>query len=387
MRFLRQFLQLLLMNLAGFRQRLGPVLTILIGVTCAVGALVSMLAMGSGVRRQALGDARPDRVVFTSLEGQGSQGSIPREEAAAVRSLPGIRRGLQGQPIVVSQVILPLQARRRGTGKRTFYLLLGVSPGLTELVPELHLTDGRMFRPGLHELIASNACVRQFSDFGLGDKRDIHGNDWTVVGHFDSGQSQNCVVHTDDETLMAVFGRNTYSQVTALLHSPADFAALRAALQADPALHLEVRLEAEVIAAEFKEFTGLLNFISYFIGTIMALGAILGAVNSLYSIVDSRRRESATLRAIGFGPAPISAAVLCESILFALPGAVLGGILAWLFFDGMSTSPLGFTFQLSVTPRLAEIGIAWSLAIGLLGGLLPALRAARMPVSAALREV
>ena len=124
---------------------------------------------------------------------------------------------------------------------------------------------------------------------------------------------------------------------------------------------------------------------SYFVGTIMAIGATLGAVNSLYAIVDSRRRELGTLRAIGFGSGAIVASILCESLLFALPGALLGGALAWVFFNGLSASPFGYNFQLAVTSSLGLIGIAWALGMGLAGGLLPALRAARLPVATALR--
>jgi putative ABC transport system permease protein len=134
-----------------------------------------------------------------------------------------------------------------------------------------------------------------------------------------------------------------------------------------------------------KQFNGLLNFVSYFIGSIMAIGATFGAVNSLYSIVDARRRELATLRAIGFGSTAIVAATLIESILLALPGALLGAAAAWLLFHGMAVSPFGFSFRLEVTPRLAELGIIWALVMGLIGGLLPALRAARVPVTTALR--
>ncbi|MBV8145689.1 MAG: ABC transporter permease, partial [Gammaproteobacteria bacterium] len=269
MRFLRQVLHLLLMNLAGSARRIGSVLTIVVGVTCAVGALVSMLAMGSGVREEALGDARPDRVVFTSIGAQGFDGSIPRQEAASARQLPGIRKDPHGEPIAVFQTFIPMEGRWRVTGKRVFFPLMGVSPGLTALVPEMHITAGRLFRPGLHELIVSNACTRQFSGFGLGDRRSIHGVDWTIVGQFDSGHSQNCVVQTDSETIMAVFGRNTYTQIAALLDSPGDFSRLRAGLQADPTLHLEVRFEKDLIEARLKDFNGVLNFIAYFIGTIM----------------------------------------------------------------------------------------------------------------------
>ena len=156
-------------------------------------------------------------------------------------------------------------------------------------------------------------------------------------------------------------------------------------MAANPSLHVEVRREREELEDDFKQLNGLLDFVSLFVGAIMALGATLGAVNSLYAVVDSRRRELATLRALGFGSTAIVAATLCESILLALPGALLGAALAWLLFNNLAASPFGYSFQLDVTPALARLGIEWALVIGLVGGILPAIRAARVPVTTALR--
>ena len=169
------------------------------------------------------------------------------------------------------------------------------------------------------------------------------------------------------------------------LQSPADFDAFRDAVNANPTLHLEAHREREVMEDGFKQLNAILNFVSYFVGAIMAIGATLGAINSLYAMVDSRRRELATLRAIGFTPGAIVVSILCESVVLAVPGALLGCALGWIFFNGLAASPYGFSFQLAVTPDLALIGIAWALAMGLLGGILPALRAARAPVTEALR--
>jgi len=278
-----------------------------------------------------------------------------------------------------------MEGHRRGTGARVFFPLIGTSPTVTAMRPEIHFTEGRMFRPGLHELAVSNPCVRTFTGFELGAERDVRGVGWSVVGHFDQGNNMQCQVLADVETLMTVFGRNAFTNVSVELKSPRDFDAFRTALEANPALNLEARRERDQVEGRFKGFKALLNFAAYFVGAIMAVGATLGAMNSLYSIVDARRRELATLRAIGFGGAAIVAATLVESMVLALPGALLGAALAWVFFHGMAVSPFGFSFQLDVTPQLAEIGIVWSLVMGLIGGLLPALRAARMPVAMALR--
>lgn len=385
MNFTRQFLALLRMNLEGEAARLGSVLTIVVGVTCTVAVLVSMLAMGTGAHSQAVGDVHDDEVI---LQAQGAgfiQSNITRDEMVALRDLPGIARGPDGEPHVEGIVGVPFEGHRRGTGRRVFFPLLGTSDPKLELRPPAHVTEGRLFRPGLHEIIATNGCVRQFEGFGLGDRREVRGIEWTVVGHYDQGQSLQCIVLTDAETLMSLFSRNGYNRINVRLTSPSAFDAFKRALEANPALKLEAKRSREQVEDDMKQFNGLLNFVSYFIGSIMAIGATFGAVNSLYSIVDARRRELATLRAIGFRSGAIVAATLVESILLALPGALLGAGLAWFLFHNMAVSPFGFNFRLDVTAHLAEIGITWALVMGLIGGLLPALRAARVPVTTALR--
>jgi putative ABC transport system permease protein len=385
MSFTRQLLAILLVNLSGVTQRTASILTIIIGVTCAVGVLVSMLAMGAGARRQEMGEGGADHVALITSDARYGQSDISRGEAAAILGLPGIRRGAQGEPIVVLESMVFIEGRRRVTGNRIYFPLVGTTPTVTQYQPEMSFTDGRMFKPGLHELVASSPCTRQFTGFEIGERRPIHGSDWTVVGHFQQGQSQQCVVFADVDGIMSLFSRNTYSSVSVKLQSAADFDAFRDAVKANPALHLEARHEREVVEDGFKQLNAILDFVSYFVGTIMAIAATLGAVNSLYAIVDSRRRELATLRAIGFGSGAIVASILVESILWALPGALLGGALAWAFFNGLSASPFGYSFQLAVTPALAALGIVWALAMGLLGGLLPALRAGRVTVTTALR--
>jgi putative ABC transport system permease protein len=385
MNFIRQFLGVLSVNLSGVTQRIAPVLTIIVGVACAVGVLVSMLAMGTGARRQEMGNVRADRVILTTAGARVWQSNISRDEAAAVLEMPGILRGAQGEPVAVVESEVFIEGRRRVLGNRIYFPLIGTTPTVTQYLPEMRFTDGRMFQRGLHELIASDPCARQFTGFDIGDRRPIHGSDWTVVGHFDLGQVQQCVVYADVDSILSAFSRNAYSSVSVRLQSPSDFDAFRDAVNANPTLHLDTHRERDVMEDGFKQLNAILNFVSYFVGTIMAIAATLGAVNSMYAIVDSRRRELATLRAIGFGSAAVVASILCESILWAVPGALLGCALAWTFFNGLSASPFGYSFQLAVTPTLAVLGVVWALGMGLVGGLLPALRAARVPVTTALR--
>lgn len=385
MRFAKQFWALLLMNLAGIPARLGLVCTIVIGVTCAVGVLVSMLALGVGARQESMGGASPNRAILTSVDAPSpAQSSIAKDTIPAILSLPGIRRDARGKPIVVFQVTVFVQARSKSDRGQLGFPLIGMSPGLPDYEPELRVTAGRLFNPGLRELIASDKCVRQYEDFGVGSKRHLRGGEWTVVGNFYLA-STVCVVFGDGATILSAFGRNTYNQANLMLETPAAFADVARALATNPSLHLKVQHEAEIFEQNMQQINGMLNFVSYFIGTIMALAATIGAANSLYAIVDSRRRELATLRAVGFNGAPIIASIVVESILLAVPGALIGALVAWLLFNGLLASPLGASFHMAVTPSLALLGLGWALAIGTIAALLPAVRAGRVPVTVALR--
>jgi putative ABC transport system permease protein len=385
MRLAKQFWALLCMNIVGLPARLGLVFTIVIGVACAVGVLVSMLAMSVGARQEAMGAVSPNRAILTSLDAPSpAQSNIGQDAATLIRNLPGIRRNGQGKPIVIFQATVFVQARGRIDRTKTGFPLIGMTPGVNDYQPELHITAGRMFTPGLHELIASNKCARQYADFGVGAKRHMRGGEWRVVGNFDL-PSTVCLVFGDGDTILSAFGRSTYNQANVMLESPAAFAVLTSALKANPSLHLKAQHEAEIFEQNMQQLNGILNFVSYFVGAIMALAATIGAANSLYAIVDSRRRELAILRAVGFNSAPIIAAVVAESVLLALPGALVGALVAWLLFNGLLASPLGASFHMAVTPALALLGLAWALCIGVIGGFLPALRAARVPVTAAMR--
>jgi putative ABC transport system permease protein len=279
-----------------------------------------------------------------------------------------------------------VQAHDRVSGKKIGFALAGVGPGITDYAPEFHLTSGRLFKPGLRELIASNVCALRYAEFARGDKRRMRGGDWEVVGNFDIGHAGGiCVVFADAEVVLSAFGRDNYNQINVRLESPERLTELTNSIKANPTLHVVVKSEAELTEESAKQLNAILYFVSYFVGSIMAVAATLGAANSLYAVVDGRRRELATLRALGFRSVPIIASMMTEAILLALPGALLGVGLAWLLFNGLTASPFGVTFQLAVTAPIAAIGISWALAMGVVGGVLPALRAARVPVTAAFR--
>jgi len=383
----KQFSALMRMNMAGIPARLGLVLTIVIGVTSAVGVLIAMLAMGTGAQREAMGNVRADRAIIRSVDAQNAlASSVPKDQAALIRELPGIRRNAQGQPIAVTQALVFIQARNKTDGSLIGFPIVGAGPGLTDYLPELHLTGGRLFRPGLRELIASNKCVRQLKGFAIGDHRTMRGGDWPIVGNFDLGRTEgSCVVYGDADTVLSAFGRPAYNEIDVMLQSPAAFSVVAQAIKANPTVRVAIKSEAKVVEADNGQLKLILDFVSYFVGGIMAIAATIGAANSLYAIVDSRRRDLATLRALGFRALPIIASILSEAILLALPGALLGAAVAWLLVDNLAASPFGASFRLAVTPALALIGLGWAFAMGLLSGLLRAVRAARLPVTVALR--
>lgn len=387
MRFLKQLNALLGMGLLGIPERLGLEATTVIGVTCAVGVLISMLAMGVGAQREALGDVRPDRIVLLSQGALSPAGSnIPQNTAALIADLPGIRRDAKGNPIAVPEALVFILAREKVTGRRLGFSVVGAGAELTAYMPELHMTSGRMFRRGLRELIANDYCARAYQNFAVGDTRVIQGRDWRVAGNFKLARGGGaCVVYADVDTLLSAFGRGGFNEVNVMLQSPSAFGELKQAIKANPRLQIKAESEAELATANFAQINGLLSFVSYFVGTIMAVAATIGAANSLYAVVDGRRRELAMLRAVGFGGTAVLVATLLEAMLVALAGAVLGAALAWIFFDGRAASPFGFQFHLAVTPSLALLGIGWALGIGLIAGLMPAFRAARVSVTAALR--
>jgi putative ABC transport system permease protein len=385
--FFRQLATLLGMNLLELPQRLGLVCTAVIGVTCAVGVLISMLAMGVGAREEATGNARQDRVILLSTGALGAaQSSIPRDMAVLIRDLPGIRRNAKGEPIAVPQVMVIMQARRKRSGNLVGFGMIGSGPGLTDYAPELHLTSGRMYQPGLRELIASNYCAREYEHFGIGDQRVIEGRKWLAVGNFDLGRTTGtCIVYADADTVLSAFRRDSYNEVNVMLESPGSFTELVNAIKADPKLRVEVRHETELAASNMQQVIGVLNFVSYFVGAVLAVAATIGAANSMYAVVDGRRRELAILRALGFNSLPIIGSTLLEALLLALPAALIGAGLAWLYCNGRTASTFGFAFHLTVTPSLAVVGIGWALCMGLAGGALPAIRAASVPVTVALR--
>ncbi len=314
------------------------------------------------------------------------QSNISKEVAASIHDLPGIRRNAQGEPIAVSLVGVFVQVRAKADGGVVGFPVLGVTPGLTDLTPELRLTAGRLFQPGLRELIASTSCAKRFDGFNAGDKKPLRGGEWLIVGNFVLGETEgNCVVYGDANTIMSAFGRNTFSQVGVMLQTEASFAELTRAIEADPALHIVARHQAQIAEENNRQLSGILNFVSYFVGTIMALAATIGAANSMYAIVDGRRRELATLRALGFDSGAIVASMLLESIDARAAGRAARrarrvGAVQWISRESARDQPPA---RRHASARFARAGLGPR--DGADQRVAPGRRAARVPVTVGLR--
>jgi putative ABC transport system permease protein len=271
-------------------------------------------------------------------------------------------------------------------GKRGNVYLVGFTPGSALIQTNVKIIEGRQYRPALHELTVSEPIRRMYKNMNIGDRIKLLNTEWAIVGVFAGNDSiGDSVLRADAETVMSAFGRNTFQQGLVTLESPSDYQKFKDAMTSNPAVTVDVKTLEQNMKDNFGQLTALLSFVSYFVGTVMASGAIFGALNSLYASVDARRREIATLRAIGFNSGPIILSVLIEGMALALPGAFLGALVAWLLFNGNVVDVQGLIFKLTVTPNLLVTSIFWALFIGLIGGSLPAFRAARLPVATALR--
>jgi putative ABC transport system permease protein len=385
MRSLRQTAALTTFGLRSIPARLGASLVTVIGILTVVAVLVSLLSMGEGAQQWETGQSRPDRAVVLSKGARSAGASrITRDEIGPLSHEPGVKKAADGTPLVTTGRMVAVDVVTKANERGTLYL---VGQTNHHVYPEIHVLAGHWPRPGLHELAVSKVAQRLNQDVEIGDQIHLRGSDWTIVGVFEDAKGVfEQVLFGDGDTVLSAFGQDSYQQMTVMLDSPAAFQRFKQAVLADPSLKVDVYTEAENRETTFQGLRGLLDFVSYFIGTLMAMGAICAALSSLYASVDSRGKEIATLRAIGFSSTPVLASVLIEGMLLALGAAIIGALIPWLIFNGRVISALGLTFPLVVSPHLVVISIVWALAIGLLGGLLPAMRASRVPIASAMSE-
>jgi putative ABC transport system permease protein len=394
MKLFRQIGAVTAMNLRSLPQRASTSLVIVIGIAGVVAVLVSVLAMSTGLIRTLENAGRDDRAIVTRNGSVAETSSaLDRNSARLVQDAAGIKRDAAGEPILSAETLRVLLVDKKEDDAEVNVILRGVGPKMTELRPELKIIEGRMFKPAVTEIIVGKSAHAQFKGLDVGDTIPARGANWQVVGIFATGgDAHESSLMTDAETLISVDHRGAFQSVTALLESPAAFQSFKDSVSANPALAVDVVRESEYYRQQSKTMSTVISVIAYFVGGIMAVGAVFGALNTMYSAVSARLQEIATLRALGFGSTAMVISVLVEALLLALIGGVIGALIAWVFFNGNTVSTLSgdmaqVVFELNVNPQLMIIGIVWACAIGLIGGLFPAVRAARLPVATALRAV
>ena len=391
MRKLNQLLLVTLMNLRGVPQRLGSSLVIVVGMGGVVGVLISMLAMVGSLNNSLVATGSPLRALVLRNGATGEVSSVVSPEAmATIMNAPGIARTPEGDVALTSDVIVAVNLEKFD-GTTGAVSVRGVSPANTTVRPEIRIVEGRMFEPGLRQMIVGRGTANEYRNAGLGDQIALRSSVWDVVGVFESGDSFESSLLADYQTLLSASQRTQASSATVLLTSQNSFDEFKAAITTDPSLDMQVLRETEYYEGQGQQLRAILGIISNVVAGIMAIGALFAALNSMYSAVSTRTIEIATLRAIGFGSASVVISVLVEAMLLAVAGALLGAFAAWALFGGntisMGNQISSFVFEMKITPALVLTGILWACVVGFLGGLLPALRAARQPVAEALRAV
>jgi putative ABC transport system permease protein len=396
MNLFRQIGAVTAMNFKSLPHRIGTSIVIVIGIAGVVAVLISVLAMSTGMLQTMENSGREDRAIVLRNGSAAENGSaLGRDAARLVQDAAGVKRDSAGKPIASAESLRLVNLFRKEDGAEVNVGLRGTGPQLATLRPEIKIVQGRMFRPAVTEIIVGKAAHAEFKGLNIGDQIKTRGATWTVVGVFASnGDAHESGLMTDAETLLAADQRGGFQSVTVMLESAAAFQKFKDALTSNPALAVEVSREREYYRRQSETIGRVIYVIAYVVGGIMAIGAIFSALNTMYSAVSARLREIATLRAIGFGPTAMVMSVLTEALLLAFIGGVIGAAIAWLFFNGhqVSTSAGGaaaghLIFELSVSPALIATGILWAISIGLIGGLFPAVRAARLPVATALRAI
>ncbi|MFA5683415.1 MAG: ABC transporter permease [Lysobacteraceae bacterium] len=387
-----QTLAISLLNLKSIPQRWAPSLVIVIGLAGVVAVFVALLAMAQGFASTLAETGRTDNaLVLRGGSGAELNSGFGRDAGDLIRLGPGIRQGADGAPLVSGELIAITELFKKGEQRNGANVTLrGVEPSGFELRPQLKIIEGRRFTPGLNEIIAGVGVARQFDGVGVGDELRLRGSQWTVVGVFESGDANDSELWTDIGTAQSAFNRSGYSSMRVGLISPQALAELSAAFDADPRLTVEALEERAYYSGQTRQFRSMIGALAGIVTLIMGLGAIFAALNTMYAAVAARTREIATLRAIGFSGFPVLVSVMIEAIILALIGGLIGALLAWLLFNNLTVSTLGqnFTqvvFAFKVNGALVLGGLVIALVIGLVGGLLPAISAARLPVTTALR--
>ncbi|HSC17171.1 MAG TPA: FtsX-like permease family protein [Gammaproteobacteria bacterium] len=381
------------MNLRSVPQRIGSSSVIVVAFAVVVAVLLSVFALTRSLSGAVLATGSPDRAIVLRAGATGEFSSTLLVDAVAtIKDAPGIARTDDGRPAATADFVAAVNLIRKEDGARAGLAVRGVDPAVMAVRPEIKIVSGRSFTPGLRELIVGRSALGGFQDVAIGDEVLLRDGRWTVVGVFESGADANeSGFLTDSATLLSAYQRTAVNSVTVRLASPDAYETFKTALTTNPTLSVSVERETDFYRRQSQEANQIFGLVSIFVGGFMGLGAIFAALNAMYSAVSVRTREIATLRAIGFGASGVIASVLVEALLLALIGAVVGAAISWLLYNGntvnLGDSTSSIVFKTQVTPALLMLGVLLACALGFIGGLLPAVRAARLQVATALRAV
>ena len=393
---IRQILAITALNLRTIPQRLGSSLVIVIGIAGVVGVLIALLAMADGFRSTLASTGRPDRAMVMRAGSNDELASVLSVETwNTVRELPGIRKDVDGKPIAIAERYILTDVRKRGESSGANVVVRGTSSDVLRVRPEARIIAGRMFEDGKREVIVGRSALDQYAGLEIGSLVEVRDGAWPVVGIFETGGDvHESEIWADISSLHAALRSTFYATVTAQLEddSPLTLRAFKDRITTDPRFNVGVQREPDYYASRSEGLEKFITILGYTVSVIMGIGAVFGALNTMYAAVSTRMTEIATLRALGFNAVHVVLSVLAEALLLALLGALLGAAIAYVVFNGYTVSTLNFqtfsqvAFAFRVTPDLLIEGVVWACVIGALGGLFPALKAARMPVAEALRQ-
>lgn len=381
-------------SLQSLPERKGAALSSVFGIAGVVAVLVGVLSIAQGIRLMVESSSQPDNAIVVRAGSDSEMMSgLGGPQAEIITDAPGVARNDAG-PIASPELFVIINLPKRTTGTDANVPLRGVSPAAFEARSSFTIVQGRRFTPGLSELVVGVGAAREFTGLDLGASLEVAGEQWPIVGLFEAGGGiAEGEIWADAAVVQGAYRRgNSYQSVYAKLSSPGAFTQFKDALTTDPRLNVKVVRASEFYSEQSTVLRGIIVGLGSLIAGLMGLGAMFGALNTMYSAVAARSREIATLRALGFKSGPVILSVLFESLVLALLGGLIGGGLAYLAFDGFRAATINFqsfsqiAFAFDVNATLLRNGIVYAMLIGLIGGLLPAIRAARLPVATALRE-
>ena len=383
-------------NVRSIAARWKTAIVSILGIAGTVGVFVAMLAMARGFQATLIASGSASNSIIRRAGAASEMDSgVSLDQARVIADAPQVARNAEGVPLSSPEMVVigAFQLIKSGTDANT--QIRGMTPLVLEVRPSVKIAEGRFFTPGLPELVVGSNAVETYRGLELGSNLSFGGQDWSVVGIFDAGGSAfDSEIWCDQTVLAQTFNRSTnvYSSITVRLNSPTDFDAFKDTLTSDPRLTVQVEREVEYYAKQSQMVSTLIRVLGFLVAFVMAIGAVFGALNTMYSAVAARAREIATLRALGFGGGSVILSFMFESLLISLIGGILGCIAA-LPLNGFTAGTMNWqtfshlAFAFRVTPGLLMAGIVFALFMGFVGGVLPAVRAARLQVAHALREL